>query len=68
MSFIEGWVGSGMANTNWLYMTDELANAIIAERQAKMAAGINTNCSPKPRRDCRNCGAPWRPVCDYCGS
>ena len=20
------------------------------------------------RRDCKNCGAPWKPVCDYCGS
>ena len=20
------------------------------------------------RRDCRNCGAPWLPVCDHCGS
>lgn len=22
----------------------------------------------KARRDCKNCGAPARPVCDYCGS
>ena len=22
----------------------------------------------KVRRDCRNCGAPWLPVCDHCGS
>lgn len=33
----------------------------------ELAAEYNRRLPRKPRRDCPDCGAPWKETCDYCG-